>query len=191
MPPLVRPAREEDLERIVGIYNHYVLTSPATFDIEPVAVADRHGWFDAHSRGGPHRLLVSIADGGTIEGWTTSSPFRARPAYATTVECSVYCAPEATGVGVGTRLYAALFRAIGAEDLERAVAGVTLPNDASLALHSRFGFRRVGTFTRVGRKFGRYWDVAWFERPARAAASERPPGPEPSGPPSGAQRRAE
>jgi phosphinothricin acetyltransferase len=65
----------------------------------------------------------------------------------------------------GTLLYRALFKLIAGEDIHRVVAGVTLPNPASMALHERFGFRHVGTFTENGRKFGKYWDVAWFERP--------------------------
>jgi phosphinothricin acetyltransferase len=77
----------------------------------------------------------------------------------------VYCAAEATGRGVGSSLYTALFAALADEDVHRAYAGVALPNDASIALHERHGFRVIGTYAEVGRKFGRYWDVRWFERP--------------------------
>jgi phosphinothricin acetyltransferase len=161
----VRPATPEDLPAVVAIYNHYVLNTPATFEVAPVGVADRAEWFGEHSRGGRHRLLVALGEDEAVLGWATTSPFRPRAAYATTVESSVYCRPEATGQGVGSTLYAALFEAIAAEDLERIVAGITLPNPASVALHRRFGFTPVGTFTRIGRKFGTYWDVAWFERP--------------------------
>jgi phosphinothricin acetyltransferase len=66
---------------------------------------------------------------------------------------------------VGSALYRALFEQLATEDLHRAYAGVALPNDASVALHERFGFRAIGTTGEVGRKFGRYWDVRWFERP--------------------------
>ena len=77
----------------------------------------------------------------------------------------MYCRPDACGRGCGTALYGALFAALAREDVHTLVAGVSLPNDASLALHARFGFRAVGIFHAVGRKFDRYWDVAWFERP--------------------------
>ncbi|MFF1694643.1 GNAT family N-acetyltransferase [Streptomyces sp. NPDC058257] len=102
---------------------------------------------------------------GLILGYATSSPFRTKPAYATSVEVSVYCAPDAAGRGIGTLLYKTLFEALEGEDLHRAYAGIAQPNDASGRLHERFGFRHVGTYREVGRKFGRYWDVAWYERP--------------------------
>jgi phosphinothricin acetyltransferase len=81
-----------------------------------------------------------------------------------TVETSVYCGPEATGRGVGTALYTALFDALKDEPLHRAIAGATLPNDASVALHRRFRFEPVGVTHAVGYKLGRYWDVAWLEK---------------------------
>jgi phosphinothricin acetyltransferase len=86
----------------------------------------------------------------------------------------VYCHPDVRGRGYGTALYSALFAALEKEDVHTIVAGVSLPNDASLALHARFGFRPVGVFHAVGRKFEKYWDVAWFERPvgARESAAE-------------------
>jgi len=169
----VRPGSAEDLPAIVAVYNHYVLHDPATFEVVPVQPAERVGWLAEHSRGGPHRLLVAEDDeGGAVVGWATTSPFRARAAYSTTVEASVYCHPDLVGRGIGSRLYGELFRALEPEDVERIVAGVALPNPASVALHRRFGFRHVGTFTRVGRKFGRYWDVAWFERPRQLGPAD-------------------
>ncbi|CAM5301397.1 N-acetyltransferase OS=Streptomyces tendae OX=1932 GN=GUR47_27290 PE=4 SV=1 [Streptomyces tendae] len=98
-------------------------------------------------------------------GYATSSPYRAKPAYATSVETTVYVAPGAGGRGIGSLLYASLFDALAGEDLHRAYAAVAQPNEASARLHARFGFRHVGTYREVGRKFGRYWDVAWYEKP--------------------------
>jgi phosphinothricin acetyltransferase len=80
------------------------------------------------------------------------------------VETTIYCAPESIGKGVGNRLYSVLFETIAKEDIHRIVAGYTLPNPGSEALHKRFGFASVGVFHENGRKFGRYWDVAWTER---------------------------
>jgi phosphinothricin acetyltransferase len=80
------------------------------------------------------------------------------------VEVTVYLAPHAGGRGIGTLLYTALFEALAEEDVHRAYAGVAQPNEASTRLHERFGFRHVGTYREVGRKFGRYWDVAWYEK---------------------------
>src|SRR5262249_40460404 len=104
-------------------------------------------------------------DSGARLGYASTSRWRPKAAYETTVESSVYCQPEAVGRGCGTALYTALFEALREEDVQTIVAGVSLPNPASVTLHERFGFRSVGVFHRVGRKFDRYWDVQWFERP--------------------------
>ena len=97
-------------------------------------------------------------------GYASTSRFHTKAAYDTTVESSVYCRVDAVRRGIGTALYRALFELLKDEDINRFVAGVTLPNPASLALHERCGFQQVGALSSVGRKFGRYWDVAWLER---------------------------
>ena len=167
---IVRPATRADLPRLTEIYNYYVINTPITFDLEPFTVESRTPWFEEHSNSGRHRLIVEVEDGRVI-GYASTGRFRVKRAYDTTVESSIYCAPEATGRGIGSRLYTALFEAIAVEDINRIVAGVTIPNDASIALHQRCGFRAVGTFTAVGRKFGRFWDVTWLERPFKIASS--------------------
>lgn len=159
----VRPAAVRDLPALTDIYNHYVRSGATTFDTTEFGVDERRDWFSHYAGDGPHRLLVAV-DAGAVVGYATSSPFRVKPAYATSVETSVYCRADATGRGLGTLLYGALFDALAAQDLHRAYAGVALPNDASVALHQRLGFRSIGTYVEVGRKFGRYWDVRWFER---------------------------
>ena len=160
----VRPATDQDLEAINEIYNHYVTETHVTFDDEPMTVEGRCEWFGHYAETGRHRVLVAT-EGGEVTGFATSSRFRPKPGYLTSVETTVYLAPDATGKGAGTRLYAELFRRLDGEDLHRAYAGIALPNPASVALHARFGFKRVALFTEQGRKFGRYWDVAWFEKP--------------------------
>jgi phosphinothricin acetyltransferase len=162
----VRAATLADLPALTDLYNHYILNTPITFDLEPYGPDGRRAWFDQHADTGPHRLLVAEHDG-EILGYATSSRWRPKAAYDTTVETSVYCRHDATGRGVGTRLYDALFAALASEHVHRIVAGMTLPNDASRALHERFGFTHVGDFAEVGYKFGRYWDVAWFQRAMR------------------------
>ena len=162
----IRPAVRDDLQRLTEIYNYYVLTTPVTFDIEPYTLERRLPWFEQFGTEGPYRLLVA-EENGSVVGCAGSSRFRPKAAYQTTVETSIYCSQSAIGKGVGTRLYGALFDAIADEDIRRVVAGYTLPNPASAALHRRFGFKIVGVFTEVGRKFDRYWDVAWTERPLR------------------------
>jgi len=169
----IREGRRGDLPRVLEVYNHYVTHSASTFEVAPVRPSDRADWIREHLSGGRYRLWVAT-EGPQLLGWATTSPFRPRAAYATTVEASVYCRPDGQGRGVGTRLYSALFDSVRDQDIERVVAGITLPNLASVRLHRRFGFRRVGTFHRVGRKFGKYWDVAWFERPLRLEGPQVP-----------------
>jgi len=162
---VIRAAAAADLPALTGIYNYYVVHTTITFDLQPFTPEQRRPWFDEHAAHGRHRLLVAQDDAGGIVGYASTSRWRPKPAYATTVESSIYCHPDAAGRGIGTRLYEALFSAIADEDVNRIVAGVSLPNPVSIALHERFGFKRVGVFSAVGRKFDRYWDVAWFERP--------------------------
>jgi phosphinothricin acetyltransferase len=163
---VVRAALLADVPALTDIYNHYVRTSGVTFDTTEFTVEARHEWFSHYATTGPHRLLVAVDGGsaGTVLGYATSSPFRPKPGYVTSVETSVYLRPDAIGRGLGTLLYRAIFDALAGQDLHRAYAGVALPNDASVRLHERLGFREIGTFVEVGRKFGRYWDVLWFER---------------------------
>jgi phosphinothricin acetyltransferase len=163
----IRPATLEDLPALTNIYNYYVVNTAITFDVQPLTVSERRAWFDDHAATGRHRLLVAVGADGRRLGYASTSRWRAKPAYDTTVEASVYCDAEVLGGGCGTALYAALFNAIAGEDVRTIVAGVSLPNPASIRLHERFGFRPVGVFHEVGRKFDKYWDVAWFERPLR------------------------
>jgi len=159
----VRPAATGDLEQINDIYNQYVRETHFTFDLEPMAMSAREEWFSHYAETGPHRLMVAFL-GDRVVGYASSSRFRTKPGYDTSVETSIYLAPEAVGRGTGTRLYQALFASLQEEDLHRAYAGIALPNPESVALHERFAFKRVALFTEQGRKFERYWDVAWFEK---------------------------
>ncbi|WP_369035165.1 MULTISPECIES: GNAT family N-acetyltransferase [Streptomyces] len=161
----VRPGVEADLTALTDLYNHYVRETPTTFDTKVFTPEERRPWLLSYPEDGPHRLMVATeVDSQRILGYATSGAFRAKPAYGTTVEVTVYLAPDAGGRGVGTLLYKALFAALAGEDVHRALAGIVPPNEASVRLHERFGFRYVGTYHEVGRKFGRYWDVAWYEK---------------------------
>ncbi|MGW8553726.1 N-acetyltransferase family protein [Streptomyces tubercidicus] len=188
----VRAGVEADLPALTDLYNHYIRETSITFDLEPFTPEQRRPWLHSHPQDGPHRLLVAqettertknphngpsspvpsigtAAPGsgpadGTLLGYATSSAFRPKAAYAPSVEVTVYCAPHAAGRGIGTLLYKALFEALADEDVHRAYAGIAQPNEASVRLHTRFGFRHLGTYTEVGRKFGRYWDVAWYQK---------------------------
>lgn len=163
---IVRPATRADLPRITEIYNYYVINTPITFDIEPYSVEARTAWFQEHAGTSRHRLFVA-EHAGRVVGYAGTGKFRDKAAYDTSVEVTIYCAHDATGRGVGSTMYRTLFAALQDEDVHRLLAGITLPNDASVALHRSFGFKDVGVFSENGRKFDRYWDVVWMDRPLR------------------------
>ena len=159
----VRPAERADLPRLTEVYNYFVVNTPVTFDVEPYTVERRGAWFEQFALTGRYRLVVA-EEYGVVVGYAGTTRFRVKPAYDTTVETTIYCSHETIGKGVGGRLYAALFEAIAAHDVHCIVAGATMPNDASKALHLRCGFREVGVFSSVGFKLEKYWDVAWFQK---------------------------
>jgi phosphinothricin acetyltransferase len=161
----IRTAERRDLARITEIYNYYVLNTPVTFDVEPYTVERREAWFMQFSATGRHRLIVA-EENGIVMGYAGTTRFRPKAAYETTVETTVYCAPEAIGKGLGKRLYTELFAVLKGEDIHRFVAVYVVPNPATEALHRRFGFRVAGVLSENGRKFGKYWDVCWAERAA-------------------------
>lgn len=167
---VLRHAEAADLSALTGIYNHYVRETAVTFDVEPFAPEDRADWFGGFARSGRHQLFVAERDGRTL-GYACSHAFRTRPAYDRTVETTIYLAPGRCGAGVGARLYGHLFQALAESDAHLAVAGIALPNPASVALHRRVGFERVGTFREVGHKLGRAWDVEWWQLPIGASGS--------------------
>jgi len=159
----IRAAALDDLPALTAIYNHYIVNTAITFDIDPYTVEQRLPWFEQFAGSGRHQLFVAL-EAGTVVGYAGTGPFRPKRAYETSVETTIYCAPQATGHGIGTRLYTVLFDALKGEDVHRALGGITQPNEASMALHRRFGFVEVAGFTENGRKLGRYWDVAWLEK---------------------------
>ncbi len=160
----MRPATAGDLAAVNEIYNQYVVEAHYTFDLEPMSIEARREWFTHYAETGRHRVFVAVSEGRVV-GYACSGRFRPKPAYETSVETSVYLTPDAIGRGAGSRLYETLFKALEGEDVHRAYAGIALPNPASIGLHERFGFKRAGHFTEQGRKFDRYWDVAWYEKP--------------------------
>ncbi len=160
----IRRASVADVPRLTEIYNAYVRDTPITFDIDEWSVERRRTeWFDHYAETGRHQLFVAES-AGVVVGYATSSVFRPKAAYDTTVEATIYLAHEATRRGIGRALYAELFGRLRTEDVRRVLAGITLPNDASRALHERFGFTQVAHFTECGRKFDLYWDVVWLEK---------------------------
>lgn len=163
----IRDATAAELPSLRLLYNHYVESTHVTFETGPVSMPNRECWLSQFSRSGPHRLIVAF-EGRSVIGYASSSPFHPKPVYASSVETSIYLARKACGNAFGTKLYGHLLTLLDAEEaVHRMYAGVTLPNDPSVALHRKLGFSLAGTLSEVPRKSGRFWDLCWFERSAR------------------------
>lgn len=162
--PTTRDADTTDLPAVAAIYTHYVLNTTTTFNTQ---VRTPREWIDRYEteiRVGRYHLLVAEV-AGVVAGYVETQRFRPKPAYDRSLELSIYVAPDAVGAGVGAALYSALFaRLDGDERFHRAYSIIALPNDASVAFHERWGFVHRGTLHEAGHKFGRYLDVAYYER---------------------------
>ena len=158
----IRHCAPGDYGAVVAIYNHYIDNSHATFDTVPYSIGERAPWFSQFNESGPNQLLVAESDGSVL-GFCCSTPFSKRAAYDVSVETSVYLAAEATGKGIAKRLYEVLLENLSGIGLHGAYAGIALPNDAAVKLHESLGFRKVGAYKEVGRKFDKFWSVAWYE----------------------------
>ncbi len=143
---MIRLATDEDLRRIVDIYNGSIPGRLATADTEPVTVEQRRAWFGAH---GPRRPIWVEEREGTVEGWASLTDFYGRPAYGATAEVSIYVAPEAQRRGVGRRLMEHVLAAAPAIGVTTLLGFVFGHNAPSLALIESYGFARWGTLPRV------------------------------------------
>jgi len=162
-PLVIEPAGEDDLPGIVDILNHAIAHSNATLATEPVTVSERREWLERFSATGPHQILVARR-GSQVLGYTASQPYRGHEGFRETVEVSIALHVTSRGQGVGTALYRALFAALADEPVHVALAGIILPNDASVALHRKLGFTEVGTFHDYALKNGEYLSSLWMER---------------------------
>jgi L-amino acid N-acyltransferase len=155
-----RPAGEEDLPRILEIYNHEVTSSTATYDTEPRTEEEHRRWF--HHHGPAYPVLVAEREG-RVCGWASLSPWSDRLAYSRSVEVSVYVARECRRSGVGRLLMQALIAAARARGHHALLSRISADNEASILLHGALGFATVGTLREVGVKFGRLLDVVIME----------------------------
>jgi phosphinothricin acetyltransferase len=159
----IRTACRADLSALVEIHNYYIEHSNATFDTRPLSAKERQHWLDKYSETGPHRLFVA-EENLQILGYASSQRYREHPAFEQTIETSIYLAPDCVGQGVGSALYLHLFEALRGQTLHLAVAGIALPNDASVALHKKFGFKEVGTFEEYAVKHGKFISSIWLQK---------------------------
>ncbi|MGD1057610.1 MAG: N-acetyltransferase family protein [Solirubrobacteraceae bacterium] len=159
--PIVRDASERDAAACAGVYAPYVTDTAITFESDPPSAEDMAKRIDAAQRS--HAWLV-LEEGGRVVGYAYGSRFEPRAAYRWACEVSVYVEKGRRRTGSGRMLYEALFRRLADRGFRIAVAGMTLPNDASVGLHRAMGFEPVGTYRRIGFKHGRWHDVAWTQR---------------------------
>ncbi len=172
----IRIATGDDAADIAAGYAPFVTDSAVSFETEaPDAqeIARR-----IESGGTLHPWLVIDGPSGELGGWASASAFRPRAAYRFAVETSIYLLPGAQGFGLGRRLYSALIELLIAQGFTQAIAAITLPNPASVALHQRLGFEIAGTYRDIGFKQGEWRSVALWQRPL-APMTEAPQPPRP------------
>lgn len=158
---LIEDADERDLDDLVRIYNHAILTTTATFDIEPFTVDQRRPWFERFSADDP--LLVCRVSG-RVAGYACYLPYRPKPAYARTKEVAVYVDAACQARGIGSALYTALIARAQRNGVHVLLAVLAGDNPASEGLHRKFGFGPVGRLREVGHKFGRWIDTTFWEK---------------------------
>ena len=158
---MIRHATLADAAQICAIYNHYVLETNVTFEEESLEV-------DTMSRR-MQTVLTELpwlvcADEQGLLGYSYATRWQQRSAYRHSLEATVYLRPDAVGKGIGFQLYDALLSKLRTGSHHTVVGCIALPNEASIALHERLGFKKVGHFREVGRKFGTWLDVGYWQR---------------------------
>ena len=157
-----RLAERRDAEALREIYNVEVLESTVTFDLVPRSLGEQVAWIDEHSGG--HPAIVAVSDDDTVVGFAALSPYRPRPAYAPTVEDSVYVDRALRGQRIGRLLLADLVELARNHGFHSVIGRIVGGHEASIALHQACGFEEVGCEKDVGRKFGRWLDVVLMQR---------------------------
>jgi len=158
----VRLVERRDAEAVRAIYNVEVVESTVTFDMVPRTLDEQVAWIDEHSGG--HPAIVAVDGDGTVIGFGSLSPWRERPAYAGSVEDSVYVHRDHRGRGVGRLLLDELVRLGRDHGFHTVIARIVGGHEASIALHAVCGFDQVGIEREVGRKFKQWLDVVLMQR---------------------------
>ncbi|HEX3149475.1 MAG TPA: GNAT family N-acetyltransferase [Gemmataceae bacterium] len=157
---ITRSATVNDLPPIRAIYNHYVLTSTCTFQLEPDTEANRLDWW--RLRSDRHPVIVAESNGEVV-GWGSLSPWMKREAYARTVEASIYVRADHHRRGIGRQLLVDLIERARQIGHHVVIGGACTEQIGSIALQQSLGFVHIGTFRQTGFKFNRWLDVAYFQ----------------------------
>jgi phosphinothricin acetyltransferase len=161
MKPEIRKASLADVKAITDIYNEAILTTTATFDIQPKTLTSQKKWFQAHGNSNP--VFVNIV-GGDVVGWVSLSAYSDRCAYSGTAELSLYIKESYRNQGIGKALLSAVLVEGKKVGLHTVISRIAGDNDVSLHLHREFGFREIGVMNEVGRKFGKLLDVVLMQK---------------------------
>lgn len=170
--PGLRLATPDDAAAIAAIYAPVLRDTAITFEVEPVGTEEMGRRVATTLR--RHPWLVAEIDG-EVAGYAYAAQHRTRSAYDWSADVSVYLAPQARRRGLGRALYIALLDLLTAQGFANAMAGIALPNDASVRLHESLGFTAVGVYRSVGWKLSSWHDVGWWQ--LRLTSSDAPPQP--------------
>jgi L-amino acid N-acyltransferase YncA len=158
---MIRNAQEKDLKSLSEIYNYYIRNTVITFEEGELDQAEISNRINKVKSAGLWWLVAEEND--RIAGYAYASKWNERSAYRNTVEVSVYLNKEMAGKGYGTKLYDELFRRLRDKSIHVVIGGIALPNPASIALHEKFGMKKVAHFEEVGFKFGQWIDVGYWQ----------------------------
>ena len=159
---MIRNAQVTDMPAVLQIHNHAIATSTALWTDTQVDLAERELWFNERTAAG-YPIIVAVDENDEVLGYASYGQWRAKEGYRQSVEHSVYVRDGQQGKGLGKSLLQALIEIARQRDVHVMVAGIEAENLASIALHQKFGFQHVGTFTEVGQKFGRWLDISFLQ----------------------------
>ncbi len=157
----IRQVNPKDAEQIAEIYNFYVLNSHHTFETEAITADEMQKRIGEISKNYPYLVAEET---GEIFGYAYAALYKPRQAYKFSVEVSVYVKSDSKQYGIGKMLYEKLFEKLAKTETHAIIAGIALPNEASIKLHENFGFEKVAHFREVGFKFGKWIDVGYWEK---------------------------
>jgi len=157
---MIRRVRHRDYEAIREIYNYYILNSISTFELEPVSIDEVTKRISLVTQKYP---WIVYEENNTIIGYAYANDWKTRKAYRYTVESTVYLKNGNSGKGIGSALYTFLLKELKQIGIHAVIGGISLPNDASISLHEKLGFKKIARFKEVGYKFNKWIDVGYWE----------------------------
>jgi len=157
---MLRKVKISDAAAITKIYNFHVYNTIATFDLEPISIQEMETKITTITKNHPW-FVYELNN--VVVGYTYANYWKMRSAYNTTVESSIYIAEEAVGKGIGNTLYQHLLTELKNRNMNIVIGGISLPNNASVHIHEKFGFEKVAHFKKIGFKFNKWIDVTYWQ----------------------------